>query len=367
MAEPEKPRRRTVGYLYAMLPEEPDWTDKFKGDVGRACKATIEDWLIDYQQSGEFASDLVLRKLIVQMNQGLIGAVAYMGDTYLPDDPELVGEFFDAALDNDVELCTEQGTPYPERKLLAQIGALLAEHERTTEEWWLNKRGQITLRLGVAESADLRRMCEADGGKVAKSFLRQTQHIEIDDGVQIDEPDDYGGFIEEFLVKLLDELTAKGWLAGWEEQPDNGSGGIWVKVVTPHMKEGYYSQMLSYDEAPHAIQGFVSGVKAATGVAPFGNVEIPFAPKPPATQEPNLIERHRAAIALRRKDAHVSPTHVRCAYDHCGSRFTATGGVDAWIQALAAGWRVIHPSDLTSTDLCCPDEHDEFGRNKTYA
>jgi len=168
--------RKTVGYLAAQLPEEPDWTDKMKGGVGRACPKTIENWYIDAAEHTD-----AFRKLIMQMNRGGIGAVAYMGDNFLPDDPVLVGEFYDAALEEDVELYAEQGTTYPERKLLAQIGALLAGHERTAEEWFLNKRNQGCLYFNIGELPELRRMCEADGGKLAKSFLHQTQHIELED------------------------------------------------------------------------------------------------------------------------------------------------------------------------------------------
>jgi hypothetical protein len=73
----------------------------------------------------------------------------------------------------------------------------------------------------------------------------------------------------------------------------------------------------------------------------------------------------REALALRRNDAFVNSTRVICAYDRCGARLSRTGGPEhAWKAALRTGWKLVTPSDPHSTDLCCPDEHDEYGRNK---
>lgn len=101
-----------------------------------------------------------------------------------------------------------------------------------------------------------------------------------------------------------------------------------------------------------------------TGVAIKSHQNVDSEPEP---VDRNGIEKHREAMALRRKDHHVNSTRVLCAYDRCGETFEATGDGHPWPLARAAGWKLAWPNDATATDLYCPDEHDATGFNKTYA
>lgn len=119
------------------------------------------------------------------------------------------------------------------------------------------------------------------GTKLARSVIA-TYYARMDAlcaelGVEIPTAQDIPP-VEPFVMHLLNALTLKGWLHGWENQPTNGEGCIVMKIVDDKADTGASWLCVGYDDIAPTIESFLAGIKVACGVSPYGREEIPQRP-----------------------------------------------------------------------------------------
>lgn len=160
--------KKTVGWLSGFPEERANEQTRLAGWYGHE----VEEWYAD----GPDEDYSELRRLITDMRRGVIDTVVHRGPEFMPNDIDLLSEFFSAAREtNTTVFAVEQEVPRPLDVLAAKLMPLLHEWNNN-ETADLAARGHHTIYASTSDVLGLRkllRVAEASGSEVATRWLER--------------------------------------------------------------------------------------------------------------------------------------------------------------------------------------------------
>ncbi|MFJ4739006.1 hypothetical protein [Streptomyces sp. NPDC088775] len=124
-------------------------------------------WFVDTEEERP-----ALEELIEDLRAGKVGRVVIHNKGSLPNDPCLIGDFYDAVLGADAELIEAAPRTTPSEKSAAQLLPLLHEWSRTEADF-LAARGHHTIYAGDADVRWLRDFLGQSDAPQAKRWLER--------------------------------------------------------------------------------------------------------------------------------------------------------------------------------------------------
>lgn len=153
----------TVGYLSG---HEDDHEDE-KRSLAEWRGHAIETWYAD----GAGGDYVHFRRLTEDVESGIVGAVVHRSIEFLPEDPELLDAFYEAARENDVVvLAVEESRPSAFEVLAAKLVPLLHEWN-TRESEDMATRGHLTVYAGAEDVFKLREFLGQYDDPIARRWV----------------------------------------------------------------------------------------------------------------------------------------------------------------------------------------------------
>ncbi|MGW3274499.1 hypothetical protein ACWDFH_23965 [Streptomyces kronopolitis] len=157
--------RYTAGYVGATFPDE---VESEKAAITAGNKGIVPDkWYVDLKGWAQF------NDLRADVDSGRVSRVVMRDRGVLPDNVDMIGEFFDAAMETSTELVyIDQRLAEPNERLMAQLVPLLHEWNNRESEF-MAARGCFTIHAGLEDVRWLRDFIGQSESQQAKRWLEQ--------------------------------------------------------------------------------------------------------------------------------------------------------------------------------------------------